>query len=107
MPLLEPLQHVKYSEHGPVPRPLSMGEGLAVMLLCLQDGQELVAPAGDHTETVFTVLDGQGFIREDDRLHPVRRGAVVHILPGSSKALIAGDGTFTVLGIRRLKGRSA
>ena len=35
MPLLEPLQHTKYSERGPVPRPLSMGEGLAVMLLGL------------------------------------------------------------------------
>ena len=106
MPLLEPLQHAKYSERGPVPRPLSMGEGLAVMLLCLQDGQELIAPETDHTETLFTVLVGKGFIREDDPLHTVARGDVVHILPGSRKALIAGPGTFTVLGTRRLKGRN-
>ena len=107
MPLLEPLQHAKYSERGPVPRPLSMGEGLAVMLLCLQDGQELTAPESDSSETLFTVLDGRGYIREDEKLHAVARGDVVHILPGSRKALIAGEGTFTVLGTRRLKGRAA
>ncbi len=107
MPLLEPMDHAKYSERGPVPRPLSMGAGLAVMLLCLQRGQEIVAPDSDHTETVFTVLEGSGFIREDDRLHEVSVGHVVHVLPGSTKALIAGDGTFTVLGTRRLKGNAS
>ena len=107
MPLLEPLQHTKYSEHGPVPRPLSMGEGLAVMLLCLQKQQELIAPESDTTETIFTVMRGDGFIQEDDERHAVKAGDVVHILPGSKKALIAGDGEFVVLGTRRLKGKSA
>lgn len=106
MPLFSPLTQTQYSEHGPVPRPLSLGEGLALMLLCLQDGQELVAPADDMTETVFTVLEGEGFIAEDGDLHEVAAGSVVHILPGSKKALIAGDGTLTVLGTRRLKGKS-
>lgn len=106
MPLLKPLKQTRYSERGPVPRPLSMGDGLAVMLLCLQDGQELIAPQTDMTETVFTVLDGNGFILEDAERHPVSPGDVVHILPGSSKALIAGQGTFTVLGTRRLKGKT-
>lgn len=106
MPLLKPLEQTRYSERGPVPRPLSMGAGLAIMLLCLQHGQELVAPSTDQTETVFTVLDGEGYIVEDGERHPVAAGSVVHILPGSSKALIAGDGTFTVLGTRRLKGKA-
>ncbi len=106
MPLLEPLEMTRYSEHGPVPRPLSMGDGLAIMLLCLQDGQELVAPAGDMTETVFTVLAGSGFVQEDEERFVVTAGSVVHILPGSRKALLAAEGTFTVLGIRRLKGKS-
>ena len=105
MPLLNPLTQTQYSEHGPVPRPISLGEGLALMLLCLQDAQELVAPEGDMTETVFTVLEGEGFIVEDGELHEVSTGSVVHILPGSKKALIAGAGTLTVLGTRRLKGK--
>ncbi len=106
MPLLKPIEHARYSERGPVPRPLNVGDGLAVMLLCLQNGQEIAAPEGDVTETVFTVLEGSGFIKEDDARHQVAAGDVVHILPGSAKALIAGDGTFTVLGTRRLKGKS-
>ena len=105
MPLLLPLTQARYSEHGPVPKPLSMGDGLAIMLLSLQKGQELIAPQSDMTETVFTVLDGDGFIQEDDERHPVSAGAVVHVLPGSRKALIAGEGTFTVLGTRRRKGK--
>ena len=55
MPLLKPLTQVRYSERGPVPRPLNMGEGMVVMLLCLQDHQELIAPENDLTETIFTV----------------------------------------------------
>lgn len=107
MPLLHPEEHIKFSERGPVPRPLHMGPGLVVMLLCLQNGQELIAPKDDHTETIFTVFRGDGFIQEDDARHPVAEGDVVHILPGSAKALIAGDGEFVVLGTRRLKGKSA
>lgn len=105
MPLVKPLEQARYSERGPVPRPLNMGEGMVVMLLCLQKGQELVAPENDLTETVFTVLEGDGFIREDATLHAVSAGDVVHVLPGSTKALVAGEGTFLVLGTRRLKGR--
>ncbi len=104
MPLIKPLDHARYSERGPVPRPLNMGEGMVVMLLCLQKGQELIAPENDLTETVFTVLEGSGFIQEDGERHEVSAGHVVHILPGSTKALIAGEGTFTVLGTRRLHG---
>ena len=106
MPLLNPLEQVRYSERGPVPRPLHMGEGMVVMLLCLQNGQELIAPDNDLTETVFTVLEGTGFIQEDEERHPVGAGSVVHIMPGSTKARIAGEGTFTVLGTRRLAGGS-
>lgn len=106
MPLIRPLEHAKYSERGPVPRPLNMGQGMVVMLLCLQKGQELIAPKNDLTETVFTVLEGEGYILEDDQRHAVAAGDVVHVLPGSTKALIAGQGTFTVLGTRRLKGAS-
>lgn len=107
MPLLEPIKSAKYSERGPVPRPLSMGDGLAVMLLCLQKGQEIVAPEADNTETLFTVLEGSGFIREDDAVHKVSAGNVVHVLPGSTKSLIAGEGTLLVLGTRRMKGKAS
>lgn len=106
MPLIKPMERVRFSERGPVPRPLHMGEGMVVMLLCLQKGQELIAPENDLTETVFTVLEGSGFIMENDERHPVTTGDVVHIMPGSTKALIAGEGTFTVLGTRRLSGGS-
>lgn len=106
MPLHTPLDQARYSKRGPVPRPLSVGPGLAVMLLCLQNGQELVAPEDDRTETVFTVLEGEGFITEGSERHPVSAGDVVHVLPDSAKTLTAGEGTFTVLGTRRLKGKS-
>ncbi|HLR45763.1 MAG TPA: hypothetical protein VK092_01290 [Deinococcales bacterium] len=106
MPLLKPLDHARYSERGPVPRPLNVGPGLAIMLLCLQKGQELVAPEDDRTETVFTVLEGDGFVTDGDERHAVTAGDVVHILPDSAKVLTAGEGTFTVLGTRRLKGKA-
>lgn len=102
MPLLKPLDLLRFSERGPVPRPLHMGDGMVVMLLCLQNGQQLVAPDNDLTETIFTVLQGNGFIQENDERHPVAVGDVVHVMPGSTKALIAGEGTFAVLGTRRL-----
>lgn len=105
MPLLKPLDNTRFSGRGPVPRPLNVGPGLAVMLLCLQDGQELIAPEDDRTETVFTVLDGEGFITDGEETHAVSSGDVVHVLPDSAKVLKAGDGTFAVLGIRRLKGK--
>lgn len=77
------------------------------MLLCLQNEQRLVAPDDDRAETVFTVLGGTGTIKEGDEMHDVTVGDVVHVLAGTPKALIAGAGTFTVLGIRRMRGRSA
>lgn len=104
MPLIKPMEHARYSERGPVPRPLHMGEGMVVMLLCLQNGQEIIAPENDLTETIFTVLEGSGFIQEGDQRHTVGPGDVVHIMPGSTKALIAGEGAFAVLGTRRLAG---
>lgn len=97
----------RYSDAGPVPRPLSVGNGVAVMLLCLQNEQRLVAPDDDRAETVFTVLEGTGVIREGDVRHQVTEGDVVHVQAGTPKALIAAAGTFTVLGIRRMRGRTA
>lgn len=106
MPLFRTNDLRRYSEAGPVPRPLSVGKGVAVMLLCLQDSQQLVAPDDDRAETVFTVLDGKGTVREGDELHEVGPGDVVHVKAGVPKALIAGDGTFTVLGLRRMRSHS-
>jgi len=96
----------RYSDAGPVPRPLSVGNGVAVMLLCLQNEQRLIAPDDDGAETVFTVLGGSGAIREGDDVHEVAVGDVVHVRAGTTKALMAHEGTFTVLGIRRMRGRS-
>lgn len=105
MPLTRTSEGRRFSQAGPVPRPLSVGEGLAAMLLCLQDGQCLQAPESDDAETVFTVLDGEGFVTDGDDRFAVAPGDVVHVLPGRSKGLEAGDGRFTVLGVRRLAGR--
>lgn len=101
---MRPLEGRRFSEAGPVPRPLSVGDGLAAMLLCLQSGQLLQAPESDGAETVFTVLDGSGFVTDGDERYAVSPGDVVHVLPGRSKALEAGEGRFTVLGVRRLAG---
>jgi|JRYD01.1.fsa_nt_gb quercetin dioxygenase-like cupin family protein len=106
MPLYRTCDLRRYSDAGPVPRPLSVGAGVAVMLLCLQNGQRLVAPEDDRAETVFTVLGGTGTIREGDELHDVVVGDVVHVQAGTHKALIAGVGTFAVLGVRRMRGRA-
>ncbi len=109
MPLIKAMEQRRFSDLGPVPRPVSMGDGLAVMLLCLQSGQTIAAPQGDDAETVFTVLDGEGQVREGGATHAVGPGDVVHVLPGEDKALVAGDGRFTVVGVRRLerRGRTA
>lgn len=105
MPLLKPLEAQRFSEHGPLPQALSVGENLAVMLLCLQSGQELTAPEGDTSETLFHVLEGEGTVRDGDEHHPVQANGTVHVMPGSSKALVAGEGTLTVMGVRHLRGR--
>jgi len=106
VPLVKALEQRRFSEHGPVPRPVSMGRGLAVMLLCLQAGQTIVAPPGDEAETVFTVLDGEGLVREGATSHAVGPGDVVHVMPGEDKALVAVAGRFTVVGVRRLERRA-
>lgn len=94
----------RFSDAGPVPRPVKVGEGLATMLLCLQKGQKIEAPDGDAAETVFTVLEGDGFITDGEERAGVGVGDVVHVLPGMKKVLEAGGGTFMVLGVRRLGG---
>lgn len=104
MPLSRTFEGRRFSDAGPVPRPLSVGDGLAAMLLCLQHGQRLQAPDGDDAETVFTVLEGAGFVQDGDERFEIGAGDVVHVLSGRSKALEAGGGTFTVLGVRRLAG---
>lgn len=105
MPLTRALEGRRFSRAGPVPRPLSVGEGLAAMLLCLQDGQRLQAPESDDAETVFTVLDGSGYVTDGGERFAVAAGDVVHVLPGRCKALEAGEGRLTVVGVRRLAGR--
>lgn len=90
-----------------MPRPLNVGDGLAVMLLCLQGEQTIAAPSGDAAETVFTVLGGCGAIREGDQVHDVQVGDVVHVPPGVEKALLARGERFTVLGVRRMAERKA
>lgn len=90
-----------------MPRPLNVGDGMAVMLLCLQGDQIIVAPENDGAETVFTVLSGQGAIREGDEEHEVAAGDVVHVPPGVNKALLARGEPFTVLGVRRMAARQA
>ena len=107
MPLIKSLEQQRFSERGPVPRPLNVGDGLAVMLLCLQGDQSIVAPAGDGAETVFTVLGGSGAIREGEEEHEVAVGDAVHVPPGVDKALLARGEPFTVLGVRRMASRKS
>lgn len=102
MPLIRTSERARFLDAGPYPQALQVGERQAVMLLCLQDGQELVAPSGDRSETTFAVLGGGGWVVEGDRRHAVAPGDVVCIAAGVEKALIAGAGTFTVLGVRAL-----
>ncbi|MCC6309319.1 MAG: cupin domain-containing protein [Trueperaceae bacterium] len=92
----------RFSERGPVPRPLIVGDNMAVMLLCLQKHQEIKAPENDAAETVFTVVSGSGTVRENDETHRVGPGDVVYLPPGTRKALQAGEGAFTVIGVRQL-----
>lgn len=106
MPHVRALEKRQFSEAGPLPQVLSVGENLAVMLLCLQQGQELRAPEGDGSETLFSVLSGEGLVIEGKTRHAVAAGDVVHVMPGETKALIAADGEMSVLGVRHLKGRS-
>ena len=106
MPLMRALARAKFSDAGPRPQALHVGEHQAVMLLCLQRGQELRAPDGNAAETLFTVLDGEGAVIEGEERHAVAAGDVVHVAAGVAKALVAGAGTMTVLGVRHLKGRA-
>lgn len=93
-----------FLEAGPYPQALHVGDTQAVMLLCLQAGQELRAPEGDANATTFVVLEGEGRIEEGEVRHAVHTGDVVHVATGQTKALVAGAGTFTVLGVRSLTG---
>lgn len=93
-----------FLKEGPYPQALHVGDAQAVMLLCLQERQELRAPESDANATTFVVLDGDGSVIEGEERHTVETGDVVHVASGKSKALIAGAGTFTVLGVRSLTG---
>lgn len=106
MPLIHALERRKFSEHGPAPQVLNLGTNLATMLLCLKEGQELRAPERDTGETLFCVLAGDGFVLEGEERHCVATGDVVHVAGGERKALIAGSGELSVLGVRHLKGQS-
>lgn len=107
MPLIHALARARFLEEGPFPQALHVGERQALMLLCLQHEQRLQAPPDDAAETSFLVLDGAGFVEEGDERHAVERGDVIHVGPGTAKALVAGAGTFTVLGVRALARRDA
>jgi len=107
MPLMHALERQTFSDAGPMPQVLNVGKNLAVMLLCLQAGQELRAPESDGAETLFCVLAGAGTILEGDKEHTAEVGDIVHIPVNTPKALIAQGNTFTVLGVRVLKGRHA
>ncbi|MEX2501994.1 MAG: hypothetical protein WD336_06435 [Trueperaceae bacterium] len=107
MPLIRTDEHRAFLDAGPFPRALHVGDRQAVMLLCLQRGQELAAPDGDRAETAFVVLEGEGFVIEGEARHAVARGDVVTVAPASKKSLVAGPGTFVVLGVRSLAGRSS
>jgi quercetin dioxygenase-like cupin family protein len=102
VPLMLALERQRFSERGPRPQVLHMGDHLAVMLLCLQGGQELRAPEGDATETLFCVLAGDGEIVEGGERHAVGVGDVVVVPAGTPKALVANSGTMSVLGVRHL-----
>lgn len=105
MPLIHALGRARFLDDGPFPQPLHVGERQALMLLCLQNGQRLQAPPDDTAETIFVVLDGEGTVEEGDEHHAVVSGDVTHVPPGATKALVAGAGTFTVLGVRSLARR--
>ncbi len=107
MPLIRALECQCFSERGPRPQVLHMGDHIAVMLLCLQDGQELRAPEGDATETLFCVLAGDGEIVEGDERHRVEVGDVVVVPAGTQKAVVAGGGILSVLGVRHMGGGDA
>ena len=107
MPLIRALDRRRFSDAGPRPQALHVGDHQAIMLLCLQNGQVLRAPDGDASETTFTILSGDGVVVEGEDRHAVVTGDVVHVAPGVAKALVAGTGTLTVLGVRHLTGRTA
>lgn len=102
MPLIRTADRAAFLDTGPFPQALQIGERQALMLLCLQQAQELVAPPDDRAETTFVVVAGDGFVVEGEERHAVEAGDVVHVAPGTAKALVAGAGTFTVLGVRSL-----
>lgn len=106
MALIHTCTRKSFSDAGPSLQVLSVGQHFAVTLLCLQKGQELAASEGDVAETIFSVISGKGTVLEGEARHEVEVGDVVHILLGQPKVLIAGDGTFAVLGVRHLRRRA-
>jgi len=102
VPLIRTVDRARFLDAGPFPQALRIGDRQALMLLCLQNAQELVAPADDRAETTFVVVSGDGFVVEGEERHAVEAGDVVHVAAGIQKALVAGAGTFTVLGVRSL-----
>ena len=79
MPRVAALERQRFSQAGPLPQVLSVGKGLAAMLLCLQGEQLLEAPESDGAETLFCVLAGEGVIREGAAEHRVAAGDVEHV----------------------------
>lgn len=84
---------------------VTLGQALRIQSLNSDSRQQLlVAPQGDEAETLFYVLEGEGFVQDGEQRHQVRVSDTVHVRSGARKALVAGDGRLTVMGVRYMTG---
>jgi quercetin dioxygenase-like cupin family protein len=68
--MIDLLDAAEFSREGPVKKDLVSTAGSNIVLVCLEDGQEIL-PHPEPYAVVFVVLQGEGTITAGDVGHPV------------------------------------
>lgn len=91
-------QRVVFSQKGPEPQVLQEDELFKVVLAGLEPGQRI--PLHPEGGSVYTILEGTGWMTVDAERFPVEAGAVVTMGDGAARGFEANT-RLIFLGVRR------
>lgn len=78
---------VVFSDQGPQPQVLEENSTFKLVLAGLEAGQQI--PVHPEAASVFTILQGSGWMTVDDERFPIEAGAVITLGDGSRRGIEA------------------